>query len=179
MSWSMSKEKIDMRLGAVGNGERVAVISAISLFAFMFFHWFGVKAVNTSNLLFAIRAVGSGKNAWEALDYTPMVLVITIVAALAVPALRAAGGLGRSSMPVNVVVAVLGFASVGLIVFRIVDPPIFDVERTIKVEGAVQTPIFLALAAAAGIVFGGLMAVREETGQRGAGDPATTSQRRA
>jgi hypothetical protein len=37
----------------------------------MFFHWFGVKAVNTSNLLFAIQAGGPGKNAWEALPVGP------------------------------------------------------------------------------------------------------------
>jgi hypothetical protein len=35
--------------GRPGSGERIAGVSAILLFVLMFFHWFGVKAVNTSN----------------------------------------------------------------------------------------------------------------------------------
>jgi hypothetical protein len=55
----------------------------------------------------------------------------------------------------------LGLISALLIVFRIVNPPVFYTEPTITYEGAVQTPIFLALAAAAGIAFGGCLATRE------------------
>lgn len=151
-----------MEIDRFSDGERIAVISAILLFAFMFLHWFGVKAVNTSNLLFAIQSVEPGKNAWEALDYIPTVLLITILATLAVAALRATNALRRDSVPVNAVVAILGVVSVGLILFRIIDPPVFNVEPTITSEGAVQFPIFLALAAAAGIAVGGFRAVREE-----------------
>jgi len=146
----------------LSNGERIAVISAVSLFVLMFFHWFGVKAVNTSNLLFAIQSVLPGKNAWEALDYIPTVLLITILATLAVAVLRATNALRKDSIPVNAVVAILGFVSVLLIVWRIVDPPVFYVEPTITFEGAVQFPIFLALLAAAGIAYGGFRAMREE-----------------
>ncbi|HEX8690142.1 MAG TPA: hypothetical protein VF729_07850, partial [Solirubrobacterales bacterium] len=53
---------------------------------------------------------------------------------------------------------ILGLVSMLLILFRIVEPPIFDVERTVTYEGAVQFPIFLALLAAAGIAFGGCLA---------------------
>lgn len=79
-----------MELAGGNIGGRIAGISAILLFAFMFFHWYGVKAVNTSNLLFAVQAGGPGKSAWEALDYTPIVLLATIVVTLAVVALRVA-----------------------------------------------------------------------------------------
>jgi hypothetical protein len=128
----------------------------------MFFHWFGVKAINTSNLLFAIQSVESGKSAWEALDFIPIVLVITIIAALAVAALRLTHAVRKPPVPVNAVVAILGLVSALLILYRIVDRPIFNVEPTITLEGAVQSPIFLALAAAAGIAFGGCLAMREE-----------------
>jgi uncharacterized membrane protein YhaH (DUF805 family) len=137
-------------------------MSAIFLFVFMFFHWFGVKAVNTSNLLFAIQSVESGKSAWEALDYIPTVLLITILATLAVAALRFTDALRKVSVPVNAVVAILGLVSALLIGFRIVHPPVFYVEPTITFEGAVQFPIFLALLAAAGIACGGFLAMREE-----------------
>jgi hypothetical protein len=148
--------------GRLSSGERIAVISAIFLFVLMFFHWFGVKAVNTSNLLFAIHSVLPGKNAWEALDYIPTVLLITILATLAVAALRATNALRKDSIPVNTVVTILGFVSVLLIAWRIVDPSVFDVEPTITFEGAVQFPIYLALVAAAGIASGGFLAMRQE-----------------
>jgi hypothetical protein len=128
----------------------------------MFFHWFGVKAVNTSNLLFAIQSVEPGKSAWEALDYIPTVLLVTILATLAVAGLRVTNTLRKDAVPVNAVVAILGLASVLLILYRIFDPPVFYVEPTITFEGAVQFPIYLALLAAVGIVYGGFRAMREE-----------------
>lgn len=151
-----------MSLGRLSNGERIAGISAILLFVLMFFHWFDVKAVNTSNLLSLVGGGGNGKSAWEALHYIPIVLMLTIFAMLAVAALRLANAVQRPSIPINAVVAILGIASVALILFRIVDPPVFLVEPTITYEGAAQLPIFLALAAAGGIAFGGCLALREE-----------------
>lgn len=151
-----------MELGRLNSGERISSVSAILLFAFMFFHWFGVKAINTSNLLFAIQSVEPGKSAWEALEYIPIVLLITIVAALAMAALRLTNAVHRSLIAGNAAVAILGLVSTLLILYRIVDPPIFNVEPTITSEGAVQFPIFLALAAAAGITFGGCLAMWEE-----------------
>lgn len=162
MPWRVLRNEIDDGLSRLSSGERIAVVSAIFLFVLMFFHWFGVEAVNTSNLLFAIQSVAPGKNAWEALDYIPTVLLITILATLAVAALRLTNALRRDSVPVNAVIAILGLASVLLIGFRIVDPPVFYVEPTITFEGAVQFPIFLALLAAAGIAYCGFRAMREE-----------------
>ena len=154
-----------MELGQLNIGERIAGISAILLFAFMFFHWYGVKAVNTSNLLFAVQAVGPGKSAWEALDYTPIVLVITIVVTLAMVALRVTDAV-RRRVPLNAAVMTLGIVSVLLILYRIVDPPVFSVETTITMEGAAQLPIYLALFAAAGIACGGCLAMRDEARSR-------------
>jgi uncharacterized membrane protein len=155
-----------MELGRLNSGERIAGVSAILLFAFMFLHWFGMKAVNTSNLLFAVQAGGPGKSAWEALDYIPIVLVITVVATLAVVAVRFANATRRPSVLLNAVVTVLGIVSVLLILFRIVDPPVFYAEQTITIEGAAQFPIYLALFAAAGIACGGCLAAREEVRSR-------------
>lgn len=151
-----------MRLSRLGGGERIASISAVLLFIFMFLHWFGIKAVNTSPLLFEIRAVGPGKNAWDALDYTPTVLLITILATLAVAVLRLTNSLRKGSIPLNTAVAMLGLASLLLIFYRIIDPPVFNVERTVTYEGTIQFPIFLALLAAGGITYGGYRAMREE-----------------
>jgi hypothetical protein len=163
-----------MNLGRLNSGEKISSVSAILLFALMFFHWFGVKAVNTSNLLFAVQAGGPGKSVWEALDFIPVCLVLTIVITLAVAALRLTTPTRRPSIPLNALVAVLGVASMLMILYRIIDPPVFDVVPTITYEGAAQLPIFLALMAAAGIAFGGGWAMREE----GIGTSSRPDQRR-
>ncbi|HWW67285.1 MAG TPA: hypothetical protein VNY83_04820, partial [Solirubrobacterales bacterium] len=62
----------------------------------------------------------------------------------------------------NAVVAVLGGLSVLLILFRIVDPPSFGSFGGVSVEGTVEIGIFLGLIAAAGIAYGGYLAMKEE-----------------
>ncbi len=151
-----------MNLGGRGSGERISLISAMLLYAFMFFHWFGVKTISTSSLLVAFQRFEPGKSAWEALDYIPIFLVITILATIAVVTVSSAAAVRMSPIPINAVVAVLGALSVGLIVFRTIDPPVFLVEDTLTLEGTVQFPIYLALLAAAGIAVGGFLAAREE-----------------
>lgn len=148
-------------LDRLNNGERISSVSAILLFVLMFFHWFGVKLSNTSNLLFAIRGVLPGKSAWEALDYIPIILVITIIAALTLATLRLTNAVRRPPAPVNAVVSFLGILSVLLILFRILNPPVFYIKPTIASDGAVQFPIFVALTAAVGIAFGGCLAMWE------------------
>lgn len=149
------KWKCQVGLARLRSGEWISSVSAILLFVLMFFHWFGVKLVNTSTLLFAIQSVEPGKSAWEALEFIPIVLTITIFVTLAVAALRLVSASPEPSLPANSLVAILGLVSMLLILFRIVDPPTFSVEETITSEGTVQAPIFLALLAAAGIAFGG------------------------
>lgn len=156
-----------MGLGALGSGERVAVVSAILLFVFMFFHWFGVEATNTSSLPFGIESVERGKNAWEALQCIPVVLVAAICSTLTMMALRLKGVIRKESVPTNATVAVFGVASALLILFRIVNPPVFDIEETITYEGSVELSIFLALVAAVGITCGAGLAARAG---RSAGD---------
>ncbi len=153
-----------MHLDKLRNGEKIAGASAILLFVLMFFHWYGVAFSNShSPLLNYIRIVVPGKSAWEALDYIPIVLLIAIMVALAVPASRLTNAAHRHRAPVNAVVAVLGIVSVLLILFRIIDPPHFDsFEGSLTAEVTVQLPIFLALATAAGVALGGCMAMREE-----------------
>lgn len=150
-------------LGRLSIGERIAGISAIFLLVLMFFHWYGVEFSNSNSPFFNyIRIAAPGKNAWEALDYTPIVLLVVTMVALAVPASRLTGGAHRHSPPGNAVVAALGIVSVLLILFRIVEPPHFDSSEGLTTEVTIQLPIFLALAASAGIAFGGCVAMREE-----------------
>jgi hypothetical protein len=144
----------------INYGEMIAGVSAILLSYFMFFDWFGSKDSGELQL-FSV-----GRNAWEALDYIPIILMIAIVAALVAPTLRLTKLVYRAPLPINAIVGVLGIVSVLLILYRIVEPPNFgsltDTFGTVPIEGTVQFPIFLALAAAVGIAFGGYWALRDE-----------------
>ncbi len=149
-----------MELGRLNNGERIAGVSAILLFAFMCLHWFGTKDSGE------LRLFSVDRNAWEALDYIPIILLITIVVALAAVVLRPPDPVSKPPIPVNAVIAILGVVSVLLILLRILEPPNFgsfrEIWGTITIEGTVQFPIFLALFAAAGVAFGGCLALWEE-----------------
>ena len=152
-----------MNLGRVSYGEKIAGVSAVLLSIFMFFFdWFGSKYSGELRLF----SVGRGHSAWEALDYIPIILMIAIIAALGVVALRLTEAADQRRVRANAVVAIFGIVSVSLILFRIVDPPNFgsigDVWGNHTIEGTVRPPMFLALAAAAGIAFGGCLAIWEE-----------------
>jgi len=150
-----------MDLGKLSKGERIATVSAVALFVLMFFDWFGAKTITTSSLLFLIQAFEPDRSAWEALDYIPFVLVVAIGVTLTVAGLRLTPG-AQLSARTNAVAGALGALSTLLILYRIVNPPIFAVEPSFTVEGTVLPPTFLSLAAAAGIALGSFLAMREE-----------------
>ena len=74
-----------MELGRVSNGERIAALSAVLLFVFVFFDWFGLKH---SGELHLFRV---GHCAREAFDYISIVFAAAIIATLGVVALRLVG----------------------------------------------------------------------------------------
>lgn len=151
-----------MNLDRPNYGEMIAGISAILLFVFMFFDWYRV------NVSAGISPVPS-ENAWEALAYTPLVLVIAVAAAVGLVALRLIHPAYEPHARANAVVAVLGVVSSLLILLRILaPPPPFNAFREVlgssTVEGTVQLPIFLTLAAAVGVAFDGCWAMRQKIG---------------
>src|SRR6476619_5093494 len=148
-----------MDLDKLSTGEKIASVSAILLFVFMFFNWFGVEVSGGG---FSGTISGEGGNAWEALDFIPIVLVVTIAAALGVAALRLSDAAYEPPVSANTVVTVLGVISVLLILFRIIDPPTFGSFGGVSVDATRSVGIFLGLAAAAGIAYGGYSAMREE-----------------
>ncbi|MBA3866317.1 MAG: hypothetical protein H0X42_08220 [Solirubrobacterales bacterium] len=148
-----------MDLNKLSTGEKIAGGSAIALFIFMFFDWFGVEISGAGS---SSSVPGAGGSAWDALEFIPIILVITIIAALAVAALRLADSAYEPPVSGNAVVVVLGGLSTLLILFRIVDPPSFGSFGGISVDGTVDLGIFLGLIAAAGITYGGYKAMQEE-----------------
>lgn len=148
-----------MDLNRLTQGEKIAGISAILLFIFMFFDWYSVS-ISGGGQSFGVE--GSGGNAWNTLDFIPIILLITIIAAVANAAIEASES--GVEMPVygGTVVTVLGVISTLLILFRIIDTPTFASFGGVSADGSVEFGIFLSLLAAAGIGFGGYRAMQEE-----------------
>jgi hypothetical protein len=147
-------------LDKLSPGEKIAGGSAILLFIFMFFDWFGVEVSGVGG--FSGSVPGGGGNAWEALDFIPIVLVITIIAALVLAGLRLSDSTYEPPVPMSVIVTVLGVISVLLILFRIIDPPSFASFGGVSVDATLSVGIFLGLISAAGIAYGGYSTMKEE-----------------
>lgn len=142
-----------MDIDRLSTGEKIAGLSAVLLFIFMFFDWFTVSASN------GLVSVSVGGSAWDALDVIPIVLMVAIVAAVGVAVIRLTDALFEPAIPVNAVVTILGSIAVVLILYRIFAPPESGFVG-VSVDPAVG--IFLSLVAAIGIAVGGYKGLREE-----------------
>ncbi|MDQ2939945.1 MAG: hypothetical protein M3R23_05385, partial [Actinomycetota bacterium] len=143
-----------MDITRLRQGEKIAGVSAILLFIFMFFDWYGVKGAGS---------LGSG-NAWDWLDVIPIILVIGILAVLAMVVVRANNM--EVDLPVSLSVVATGLAALGtlLILFRIIDPPgggsVAGVDLNVDVTR--KFGVFLALIAAAAMTYGSWRTMEEE-----------------
>jgi hypothetical protein len=142
-----------MDVDRLSTGEKIAGVSAILLFIFMFFDWFTVSASN------GLVSVSVGGSAWDALDVIPIILLIAILAAVGVAVVRLTEADFEPTISMNAVVAILGIISVLLILYRIISPPDSGFSG-VSVDPAVG--IFLGLIAAAGMAYGGYRAMQEE-----------------
>ncbi len=149
-----------MELDKLNTGEKVSAVSAILLFVFMFFEWFGVKVSGVSG--FSGTVAGEGGSAWDALDVIPIFLMLAIVVAIGVAVIRLTDADLEPPVSLNAIVAALGGFAVLLILYRIISPPDFGSFGGVTVEATLKFGIFLGLIAAAGIAYGGYSAMREE-----------------
>jgi hypothetical protein len=146
-----------MDANRLSTGEKIAGASAVLLFIFMFFDWFKVDISDDSGLF----SLSVGGNAWEAFTWIDLFMLLTVVVALVVVVIRLSDALVEPPISINAILAILGGASVLLILYRIIDPP----GDTGGVPGVDINPtigIFLGLIAAAGITYGGYRAMQEE-----------------
>ena len=148
-----------MEVDRLSTGEKISAVSAILLFIFMFFDWFGAEISGVPGFSGSVSAGGS---AWDALDVIPLFLMLAIVVALGVAVVRLTDADLEPPVSMNAIVAVLGGLAVLLILYRIVDPPGSDDLAGVPVDITLKLGIFLGLLAAAGIAYGGYSAMREE-----------------
>jgi hypothetical protein len=151
---------MQMDLDKLNTGEKIAGVSAVLLFIFMFFDWFGVEISGEDGSV--SFGSGAGGSAWDALDFIPIILVITVVIALVNIVLRLSESDYEPPVSMNVAVTVLGGISTLLVLYRIIDPPGFGSFGGVSVDATLEFGIFLGLAAAIGIAFGGYKAMQEE-----------------
>jgi hypothetical protein len=149
-----------MEADRLSTGEKIAAVSAILLFVFMFFDWFGVEISGVPG--FSGDVSGSGGSAWDALDVIPIFLMLAIVAAIGVAVIRLTDADIELPVSLNSIVAGLGGFAVLLILFRIIFPPDFGSFGGVEVDATLKLGIFLGLLASAGIAYGGYSAMREE-----------------
>jgi hypothetical protein len=148
-----------MELDRLSTGEKISAVSAVLLFVFMFFDWFGAEVESVSGFSGSLPGGGS---AWDALDVIPIFLMATIVVAIGVAVIRLTDADVEPPFSLNTIVAVLGALSVLLILYRIIDPPGGGDFGGVTVDITLKLGIFLGLLAAAGIAYGGYSAMREE-----------------
>ena len=149
-----------MEVDKLNTGEKISAVSAILLFVFMFFDWFGVKVSGVSG--FSGEISGSGGSAWDALDVIPIFLMLAIIVALGVAVIRLTDADLEPPISLNAIVAALGGFAVLLILYRIISPPDFGSFGGVSVDATLKFGIFLGLISAAGIAYGGYSAMREE-----------------
>jgi hypothetical protein len=148
-----------MEADRLSTGEKIAAVSAILLFVFMFFDWFGVEISGVPGFS---GDVSSGGSAWDALDVIPLFLMLVIVVAIGVAVIRLTDADIELPVSLNAIVAALGGFAVLLILFRIIFPPDFGSFGGVEVDATLKLGIFLGLLASAGIAYGGYSAMREE-----------------
>jgi hypothetical protein len=149
-------------LSRLRTGEAIYLLAAILLFVLMFLDWYGVEGAGSAEPLGGVVSSAAGGSAWDMLEVIPLFLMLAIVVAVGGAVLRLAGSDWKPAIPPAAAVCVLGLLAALLILIRIIDPP----GPGEVLEGAFDTtlklPVFLALAAALGIAYGGRRAMADE-----------------
>jgi hypothetical protein len=147
-----------MDMNRLSTGEKIAGGSAVLLFIFMFLDWFKVEVSGTG---FVGGSLGG--NAWEWFSWIDLLMLLTVIVALAVVVIRLSDAIFEPPVSLNAVVAILGGLSVLFILYRIIDPPgASESFGGVSVDVGRQIGVFLGLLAAAGITYGGYRAMQEE-----------------
>lgn len=143
-----------MDVSRLRRGEQIAGASGIALLLIMFiFDWFTVEAAGGLGPSF-------GGNAWDTMEIIRFILLLTALAAIALAVVSATQSKVDMPVALSAITAGLGILSVVLIIFRIISPPDGGVGDLIDVGRAIG--VFLGLIAAAGVAYGGYLAMQDE-----------------
>ena len=143
-------------------GEAIYLVAAVLLFVLMFFTWYGVTTVSEPGQFTGeLTLFAHGGNAWQTLEVLPLLTMLTIAVAIGAALLRLSGSDWKPAIPPAVAVCVLGLLAALGILGRMISPPDLGGEG-IGYSVNLELGIFLALAAALGIAYGGWRAMADE-----------------
>jgi hypothetical protein len=155
----------------VSRGELLAGAAGIALIVFMLaVHWYGVRETNLVSGPTAPHGIAEAypRDAFESFTFIDIYLLITALAAIALPLLRASELTISASL--NLIVGGLGIAGVVVIVIKLIDPPDlvlihagvphYTVSQLGGAEVIRKVGPWLGLVAAAGITVGALTSRR-------------------
>jgi hypothetical protein len=128
----------------------------------MFFDWYGAKATTSAETLSGVVTGTGGGSAWDTLEVIPLFLMLAIVVTVGAAILRLSGSAWKPAIPPAAAICAFAILAAVLILIRIISPP--GPEGTfaeLAFESTLKLPIFLALAAALGIAYGGWRAMSE------------------
>jgi hypothetical protein len=146
----------------VSVGETIAGGSAVALFVFMFFPWFGAKVSGTDPGV-GTRSVYHGNvSAWGAFGFIDILLLLVVLVVVGLVLAKASGSLPELPQSMGSIILGAGGFATFFILLRLLSPPDPDlVGFVVNVDATRKIGIFLGLIAAAGITFGGWTAVNE------------------
>jgi hypothetical protein len=144
-------------------GELIAGTGALLLFVSMFLGWYGltVSIVSTRT----IPLLSASYDAWRAFSVIDLYLLLTILVALGLVVMQATQRSPALPVALSVITTVLGGIAVLLILFRIIDRPgIVNVPAFVDthLHRTLKIGIFLGLAGAIGVAYGGFRSTRTE-----------------
>lgn len=122
-------------------------------------HWYGVSGTFAPTLALGLHARTSWTG-WQALTYVRWLLLLTALAGLALAYFQAAARAPAIPATLSVITTVLGGLSTLTLIARVIDTPGNQLDR--------RAGVYLGLAAAIGIAYGGFASLRQEGGP----DPA-------
>jgi hypothetical protein len=145
-------------------GDIIAGVGGVVLLISLFLPWYGVS-VDVAG--FSASESGSG---WEVLGFIDILLFLISITAIGMVVAKAAGAL-PADVPAGVVLLGLGALAVLLVIYRIIDIPT-EGDVPAEVDLSRKVGIFIALAGAAAITYGGWRTNTETPAGR-VGAPAT------
>ena len=150
-----------MDSGRLGRGEMIAGVCAAILFIVMFLGWFGapneVEGITIDLGIAEAAGIDTTASAWQAYDFTDIVLLVTIVVAV--------GGAIATMMArdVSPPVAVSALtAGLGILSFLFVGWSLINTPSEGPVDSTREIWAFVGLLLTVGIAYGGWVAMQEE-----------------
>ena len=148
-------------------GAAIAGGGGLLLFLSLFLTWYefpGTQPAGEVGDFFGIDVRGAlERTGWEAFEVIDMICVAAAAVAVVRAAVAILGSSDTPSVPGAVLTGGLGAVALGLVVYRVLDPPGAGFNR--------ELGMWLGLFAAASIVYGSYVALRAERGGVGIGLP--------